>query len=273
MKKSKFKTTANFVVGEKADRYAGQGLIHKAVNLQTRVTGDKPSVTKSLKSLQPKIIQGKALKKSAQFANFMTHDAVQTAVNLALASETASLKTGQAVRRNVKYKLKQKYRQEAIDDYHRGTIATLGIAADAVKGTRSHFKQKKAFRLEKARYKVKKAEYKLFMDEQYKSKLAKSRSALKNAKKDFQERKLNFKQFQKSHANSTAFTKNVHQTLYRKRKQQYKLESKSIKTTSKSLKKDRKLQRKIKQKQWRIADLSAILHRCFSSLRDTQEKS
>ncbi|MCD8219164.1 MAG: hypothetical protein LUC50_02070 [Ruminococcus sp.] len=172
-------------------------MIHKAVNLQTRVTGDEPSVTKSLKSLQPKTIRGKAFKKSAQFANFMAHDAVQTAADLSLAAETATLKTGQAVQRNVKYKLKQKYRQEAADDYHRGTIATLGIAADAVKGTRSHFKQKKAFRLEKARYKVKKAEYKLFMDEQYKLKSKSIKTTSKSLKKDRKlQRKIKQKQWQ-----------------------------------------------------------------------------
>ena len=72
---------------------------------------------------------------------------------------------------------------------HRGTIATLVIAKDAVKGTRRHFKQKKQFKLEKARYRLQKAEYKLFKGEQYQPKLAKSRKELKEKKQIFGERK------------------------------------------------------------------------------------
>ena len=68
---------------------------------------------------------------------------------------------------------------------HRGTIATLVIAKDAVTGTRRHFKQKKQFKLEKARYRLQKAEYKLFKGEQYQPKLAKSRKELKEKKQIF----------------------------------------------------------------------------------------
>ena len=61
-KNGKFKTTARIRRGEKSSRYTGHGLIHKAVNLKTRFTGDKPSITKSLDSLKPKTFRGKVLK-------------------------------------------------------------------------------------------------------------------------------------------------------------------------------------------------------------------
>lgn len=144
----KFKTTARIRRGEKSSRYTGHGLIHRTVNLKTRFTGDKPSITKSLDSLKPKTFRGKVLKRSAQLVNRTAHIALHTAEGSALGAETVALKTGNAVQRDVRYRLRQKYRQEAVDDMHRGTIATLVIAKDAVTGTRRHFKQKKQFRLE-----------------------------------------------------------------------------------------------------------------------------
>lgn len=142
-KNGKFKTTARIRRGEKSSRYTGHGLIHRTVNLKTRFTGDKPSITKSLDSLKPKTFRGKVLKRSAQLINRTAHTALHTSESTALGAETVTLKTTKAAERNVRYKLKQKYRQEAVDDYHRGTIATLVIAKDAVHGARSHFKQKK----------------------------------------------------------------------------------------------------------------------------------
>lgn len=251
----KFKTTVYIGRGERSDRYIGHGLIHRAVNLKTRVTGDKPSITKSLDSLKPKTFKGKALKKSAQLVNKAAHTTLHMAEGTALGAETAALKTTQAAERNVRYKLKQKYRQEAIDDYHRGTIAALVIAKDTVAGTRRHFKQKKQFKLEKARYRLKKAEYKLFKGEQYQPKLAKSHKELKEVKKKFKERKKSFKRFKKKKS-SDKFTKNVNTQLYKRRKKQFKIESQKFKTVSKKLKKEKKFQEKTLRKQWRIADLT-----------------
>lgn len=251
----KFKTNPHLRLGERSNRYTGHGLIHRTVNLKTRITGDKPSVTKSLGSLKPKTMVGKTFKKSAQLVNKTAHTTFHMAEGTALGAETAVIKTGQAAERNVRYKLKQKYRQEAIDDYHRGTIATLVIAKDAVAGTRKHFIQKKQFKLEKAQYKLKKAEYNLFKGEQYKPKLAKSRKELKEVKKKFKERKKSFRRFKKKKS-SDKFAKNVNTQLYKRRKKQFKIESQKFKTVSKKLKKEKRFQAKTLRKQWRIADLS-----------------
>ena len=254
-KNGKFKTTAHIRRGEKSSRYAGHGLIHKAVRFKTRFTGDKPSVTKSLDSLKPKTFRGKVLKRSAQLVNRTVHTAWHTAESTALGAETVTLKTTKAAERNVRYKLKQKYRQEAVDDYHRGTIATLGIAKDAVHGTRSHFKQKKQFKLEKTRYCLQKAEYKLFKGEQYRPKLAKSRKALKAEKRKFRERKKSFQRFKKIQSYDS-FNAAVAAQRFQRRKKQYKTDAKRIKTVSRKLKREKKFQKEALRKQWRIADLS-----------------
>ena len=254
-KNGKFKTTARIRRGEKSSRYTGHGLIHRTVNLKTRFTGDKPSITKSLDSLKPKTFRGKVLKRSAQLVNRTAHTAWHTSESTALGAETVTLKTTKAAERNVRYKLKQKYRQEAVDDYHRGTIATLVIAKDAVHGARSHFKQKKQFRLEKTRYRLQKAEYKLFKGEQYRPKLAKNRKELKAEKRKFRERKKSFKHFKKIQV-SDSFTVAVAAHRFQRQKKQYKTDAKRIKTVSRKLKREKKFQKKTLRKQWRIADLS-----------------
>ena len=220
-----------------------------------RFTGDKPSITKSLDSLKPKTFRGKVLKRSAQLINRTAHIALHTAEGSTLGAETTALKTGNAVQRDVRYKLKQKYRQEAVDDMHRGTIATLVIAKDAVTGTRRHFKQKKQFRLEKTRYRLQKAEYKLFKGEQYQPKLAKSRKELKEKKQIFGGCKKSFKHFKKKQL-SDPFSKNVAVLRFQRRKKQFQIESKTIRTASQKLKKEKQFQAKTLKKQRRIADLS-----------------
>lgn len=255
-KHGKFKTSVKIVRSEKICTYSNRGIIHKAVNQKSRIIGDKPSITKSLDSLQPKTIKGKIFKKTAQLIDTTAHETLHFTESAVLSAETLGIKTGEITEREIRHKLKQKYRQEAVDDYHRGTIETLVIAKDAVKGTQNHFKQKKQFKLEKARYKVKKAEYKLFKDEQYKPTLSKTRKELKELKLKYGKRKKSFKRFKKYRKSADKFTQNVNRLLYQKRKKQYKIESKKFKTISKKLKKEKKFQAKALKKQWRIADLS-----------------
>ena len=253
-KNGKFKTTARIRRGEKSSRYTGHGLIHRTVNLKMRFTGDKPSITKSLDSLKPKTFRGKVLKRSAQLINRTAHIALHTAESSALGAETVALKTGNAVQRDVRYKLKQKYRQEAVDDMHHGTIATLVIAKDAVKGIRRHFKQKKQFKLEKTRYRLQKAEYKLFKGEQYQPKLAKPRKELKEKKRIFGERKKSFKRFKKKQL-SDPFSKNIAVLRFQRRKKQFQIESKTIRTASQKLKKEKLYRRKRRRwPGWRMGE-------------------
>ncbi len=226
-KNGKYRTSANIVRREKNDKYSNRGLVHKLVNQGSRIKGDKPSITKTLDSLKPKTFKGKFLKRSAQIVNFMAHDVGQTAVDTALASETIGLKSADLAKCEIIRKMKNKYQQEAVDDYHRGTIATLGVTKDAAKGTFLHFKQKNIYKLERAKYKVKKAEYRIFRDEQYKPKLARTRKELK-------------KNRPKSKAD----------------KKQFRFKNKRLKNDVKKLKTEKHFMLKNGQKQWRIADLS-----------------
>ena len=147
--RGRFHTRAYIVRGERVNHGNNRGIIHKAVNLKYRIKGDKPSVTRTIKSWQPKTVKGKIFKANARAVNFMVHDTAQTAVDVALATETAGLKTADVAQREVRQKLKQKYTREAVDDYHRGVFFLGRAAVDAVKGTHDHLKTKKQYKLER----------------------------------------------------------------------------------------------------------------------------
>ena len=165
----RFRTVGHIVRGEK--HYGNdRGILHKTYALRYRVTGDKPSVTRYISGTKPKTVGGKVFKKSAQLINFAVHDVTQTAWDVGLASETAALRTANAVQREARHKLKQKYMSEAVDDYHKGLFFVGKTAVDAVKGIEHHRRDKKRYRLEKARHKLLKAEEALYKTETYKPK-------------------------------------------------------------------------------------------------------
>ena len=155
-----------------------RGILHKIVNAKYRVTGDVPSVTRTVNSIQPTTFKGKALKRTAQTANRIAHDTVNTVVHTGLAAETAAIRTADDVSREIVDQARRKYTREAVDDYHRGTFAALRIGADAVKGTKRHFKLKKQYRLEKAKYRLKKADNQLFQVEKYQPEKRKAKQSL-----------------------------------------------------------------------------------------------
>ena len=51
--RGRFHTRAHILRGEKT-HHGGRGIIHKVANAKYRITGDKPSVTRTIKSWQPK---------------------------------------------------------------------------------------------------------------------------------------------------------------------------------------------------------------------------
>ena len=142
----RYRTRAYIVRGAKAYHGNNRGLIHKAVNLKYRVQGDKPSVTRTIKSWQPTTVRGKLFKVNARAVNFAVHDVTQTAVDTALATETVGLKVSDTAQREVRNKLKQKYTREAVDDYHRGVflipviviLLVFGIITMLFSATSSH---------------------------------------------------------------------------------------------------------------------------------------
>ena len=59
--RGRFHTRAYIVRGEKT-HHGGRGIVHKFANAKYRITGDAPSVTRTIKSWQPKTFKGKLFK-------------------------------------------------------------------------------------------------------------------------------------------------------------------------------------------------------------------
>ena len=59
--RGRFHTRAHILRGEKT-HHGGRGIIHKFANAKYRITGDAPSVTRTIKSWQPKTFKGKLFK-------------------------------------------------------------------------------------------------------------------------------------------------------------------------------------------------------------------
>lgn len=240
----KFRTHAKIRRGEKEYHGNNQGLFHKAVNSRFRIKGDAPSITRAINSTEPSTFKGKALKKSAQAVNFAVHDTVKTVVDTGLAVETVGIKATDTASREIVNKARQKYTREAVDDYHRGTIATLRIGADAVKGTKQHFKLKKQYKLEKAKYRLKKAEYKVFKYDNFKPELADSKKEIKSATAEFKNHKYTFKQGSRSNIQKAFLIRRKEKFNAVKKDNNFKI--KKLKSEKKFKSKELKNQRKIK---------------------------
>lgn len=236
----RYRTRVHIVRGAKSYHGNNRGLIHKAVNLKYRVKGDKPSVTKALKSWRPKTKVGKFVRATARTANFAVHDAGQTAVDAALATETVGLKGADIAQREVRNKLKQEYTRNAVDDYHRGVFFVGRTAVDAVKGTHHHLKTKKQYKLEQAKSKVKDADFKLYKAKTEKPKLKATQADLKKAKAEYKAKRKSAK----GNRYRKAMNKRRKQA-YLQSKRELKFERKQVRTESKFKAKERKNQRKI----------------------------
>ena len=222
--RGRFHTRAYIVRGEKT-HHDGRGIVHKFANAKYRIQGDKPSVTRMIKSWQPKTFKGKLFKVNTRAVNFAVHDVAQTAVDTAFAAETGGIKTADIAQREVRNKLKQKYTREAVDDYHRGVFLMGRTAVDAVKGTHDHLKTKKQYKLEKAKLQLKKADNKLYKAKMQKPKMAATKADLKKAKAEYKARIVK----NKGNKFHKAMNKRWLQA-YKQTKRELKFERKQLKT-------------------------------------------
>ena len=237
--RGRFHTRAYIVRGEKT-HHGGRGIIHKVANAKYRITGDKPSVTRTIKSWQPKTVRGKLFKVNARAINLAVHDVGQTAVDTALATETVGLKVSDTAQREVRNKLKQKYTREAVDDYHRGVFLMGRTATDAVKGVHNHLKTKKQHKLEKAKFQLKKADNKLYKAKTGKPKLGANKAALRGAKAEYKAKK------KPAHGNKLRKAMNKRRLqAYKQTKRELKFERKQLRTESKFRVKEFRNQKKI----------------------------
>lgn len=242
--RGRYKTSVNIVRGEKQYHGNNRGILHKIVNLKYRVNGDTPSITRTINATQPTTFIGKSLKATAQATNFVVHDAVKTAVDAGLTAETVGIKVTDTASREIVNKARQKYTREAVDDYHRGTFATLKIGADAVKGTHKHFKLKKQYRLEKAKYRLKKAENDIFKAENFKPNKRKILRKLIDNKEEFQLNKSKFKNSDKT---------NLDRAFYIRRKQKFKQNKRELNQELNKLKSEKKFRNLTLTNQKKIA--------------------
>lgn len=242
--RGRYKTSVSIVRGEKQYHGNNRGILHKIVNLKYRVNGDTPSITRTLNVTQPTTFIGKPLKATAQATNFVVHDAVKTAVDAGLTAETVGIKVTDTASREIVNKARQKYTREAVDDYHRGTFATLKIGADAVKGTHKHYKLKKQYRLEKAKYRLKKAENDIFKAENFKPNKRKILRKLIDNKEEFQLNKSKFKNSDKT---------NLDRAFYIRRKQKFKQNKRELNQELNKLKSEKKFRNLTLTNQKKIA--------------------
>ncbi len=215
-------------------------IVHKFANAKYRIQGDKPSVTRTIKSWQPKTFKGKLFKANARAINFAVHDVTQTAVDTGLAAETGGIKTADTAQREVRNKLKQKYTREAVDDYHRGVFLVGRTAVDAVKGTHNHLKTKKQYKLEKAKLQLKKADNKIYKAKTQKPKMAATKADLKKAKAEYKARIVK----DKGNTLRKAMNKRRLQA-YKQTKRELKFERKQLKTEQQFRVKELRNQKKI----------------------------
>lgn len=246
-KSGKYRTIGYIERGEKQYHGNNRGLLHKAVNLKYRVVGDKPSITKTLNSLQPKTVKGMTAKNTARIINFAAHDTLQTAVDVGLAAETTALKAKDTAQRETLRFVQNKYRQNAIDDYHKGTLFMARLVVDAGKGTHQHFRLKKQHKVERFKFKELKRDSLSFKKT---AKLEKQKHKLQRKinKAQFKSRKKSFKKVSRR---SSAY--GVRKQMYKRRKQQYRQKAKEIGLQSKKLKKQKQNKSKALRNQRKIS--------------------
>lgn len=238
-RKGQFRTRAYIIRGEKM-HHGGRGMIHKFVSAKYRIKGDVPSITKTINAWQPKSKKGKIFKTVVKVTNFALHDATQTAVDTALATETVGLKVSDTTQREFRNKLKQKYTREAVDDYHRGVFLIARTAMDAVKGVHNHLKTKKQYKLEKAKLQLKKADNKLFQAKTYRPKLNANAAELRKAKAEYRAK------VKPAHRNKFRKAMNKRRLqAYKQTKRELKFEKKQLKTENKFRVKEYRSQKKI----------------------------
>ena len=242
-----YRTIALIERGERQYHGNNRGLLHKAVNLKYRVVGDRPSITRSLNSLQPKTVKGMTVQNTARIINFAAHDTLQTAVDVGLAAETGALKVRDTAQRETIRYVQNKYRQNAVDDYHKGTLFMARLVIDAGKGTHQHFRLKNQHKVERFKFKELKRDNLRFKQS---ARLTKQKHKLQRSinKTKYRQRKRSFRRVSRC---SRSYA--ISRYKFKRRKQQYRQTAKEIKLEAKKLKTERKNKSKALKNQKKIS--------------------
>ena len=238
-----FKTTIYVERGVK-EQHSGRGLLHRVYHTRFRIKGDRPSFTRAINSFEMQTAGGKFVQRSARLTNFIVHDVGQTALDVGLAGETVGIKTAETAGREIRYHYQNKYMREAVDDYHKGIFFVGKIAVDGIKGTRSHFRQKRQYKIERAKFKLRKAELKDFQKNTFKPKIKKNKADFKKKKADFKARKQSYQKGTKS---------KISKAMFKKRKQEFRHAKREFRNAQKQLRTDKKFKKQDTKNQKKIA--------------------
>lgn len=182
----KFQTVVNV---SRQERLSGrpQGLIHKAVNFKSNISGDIPSLSRKVNSFQPNSFIGQVSKATAGTALFMANKTINAAVKTSLATETAIIQTSKAVGR--KALSEAEWRLKSTGDIGKGLVfagKTTSIGASTAlnlaKIPKKTVKNFKTFKAANNDFKLKKKEFVSFKKGNFKMQIKKNKSAFEIAK-------------------------------------------------------------------------------------------
>lgn len=247
-----YRTKANIVLGKNQYHGRNKGLLHKAVNMKYRFVGDTPSITKKIDSMQPQTFKGKAAKYAVKAAYTGTKKAAKIGISTALATETVTVKLTDKGVKAATNTVKQKLTPEEYDDIGKAITQAGRIGNDALKGTKSHFKQKKQNKLEKEKYKLQKQTLHNFKPS-YKEK----RTDLRQNKRDNKAKNNAKLALYQAKFNDGGIDKTTCKQLTKRQKQRYKVRKQTIKHEKKAIKSDYKFMKKNLHNQKKIKRYSS----------------
>lgn len=263
---NKFKTTARLVWGEKTNFEKKHGVFHRVVGLSDRLTGDVPSLTKTLNSIQPETIRGSAALGVVKGGYNFTRTTVKTAVKGALVTESVATGITDVATRKLVRKYQEDFVCKANDDANRAMLSAGGLISDMYKGIKNYHQEKDRHSYQQKQLDYAKSNF-IRNSSQNAQKLFQQKGNYKTAKTNFQRRKKDFKSFQKkAHKefvrkqsnfigkNKNKFTRskksNIRKQLYKRRKKIFKQQRKDYMSFKRNTKKlDKNLKKDVKQRE------------------------
>lgn len=220
----KYKTRFK-LVREERSAPVERGIIHRINNLKYRFTGDVPSVSKAIDSMH-----SGSLKITLKAADKAVRIPAGTVMKAGLAAETAVMRTAENAEQEIRYKLKSKYRQHAVDDGNRAVVFTAETISDTARGLMRHHRQKVNYRIEAGKLKELKLDRRIYSKDRIKN-LKSRKKELRLSKKKFREIKKDFRTVSR---NSSSYS--LRKNLVKERKVQYRIKLKEQKSEVKKLK-------------------------------------
>ena len=269
---NKFKTTARLVWGERTNFEKQHGVVHRVVGLSERVTGDVPSLTKKLNSIQPETLKGTVALGTVKGSYDFVKATTKTAVKGALVTESVMTSLTDVTSRKLVRKYQEDFVRNANDDANRGMLSAGGLVGDMYKGIKNYHQEKDRHSYHQKQLDYAKSNF-IRNSTQNAQKLVEQKENYKANKTNFQRHKKDFKGFQKkTHkefvrteskfmqnpkiANFTRSEKSdIRKQLYNRRKKIFKQQRKDYMALKHDTKKlDKYLSKEVKQREKQLKD-------------------